>query len=295
MAIAEFLQNGGFDHHLRKMRRFYACQMELMSDAVRRYFPPGTGMTRPTGGMCLWVELPAEVNALEVYHLGMASKISTAPGQLFSAKQKYQNFLRLNCGNPWSERIENAVRELGRVYKTLFILEYLTDPRLRRRVRRGLLKGDHNPHIGRAAVAPSLHPGMKRGGIRAHFPALNELSGAVEHREIKVFVGSVDADKECIGAVHGVGVVLVLTARTEAGDSNIEWLLPASEKSLRQGHAWQGKPVSSKSSRGPVVTALPLPGRHIFSTSNPLLRRRPISRLFTLRRAQNVNNFFTVG
>jgi TnpA family transposase len=35
-----------------------------------------------------------------------------------------------------------AVRELGRVYKTLFILDYLTDPALRRRVRRGLLKGE---------------------------------------------------------------------------------------------------------------------------------------------------------
>jgi hypothetical protein len=136
---------------------------------------------------------------------------------------------------------------------------------------------------------------MKCSGIFTHFPALNELSGAIEHREIKVFVGSVDADKECIGDVHGVGVVLVLTARTQAGDSNIGWLLPASEKSLRQGRSWQGKPVSSKSSRGPDVTALPLPGRHIFPTSNPLLRRRPTSRLFTLRRAQNVNNSFTVG
>lgn len=35
-----------------------------------------------------------------------------------------------------------AVRELGRVYKTLFILDYLRDPHLRRRVRRGLLKGE---------------------------------------------------------------------------------------------------------------------------------------------------------
>ena len=162
-------------------------------------------------------------------------------------------------------------------------------------VGRGLFKGDHNARIGRAAVAPSLDPRMERGGIRAHFPSLNEPSGAIEHREIKLFVGSVDADKECIGDVHGVGVVLVLTARTQAGDSNIGWLLPASEKSLRQGHSWQGKPVSSKSSRGPVVTALPLPGRHIFPTSNPLLRRRPTSHLFTLRRAQNVNNFFSVG
>jgi TnpA family transposase len=35
-----------------------------------------------------------------------------------------------------------AVRELGRVFKTIFILDYLTDPALRRRVRRGLLKGE---------------------------------------------------------------------------------------------------------------------------------------------------------
>jgi len=115
MAIAEFLQNGGYDHHLRKIRRLYASQAERMTEAICRYFPAETKVTRPTGGMCLWVELPSGVDALKVYQLAMAAKISTAPGPLFSAKQKYQNFLRLNFGNPWSERIENAVRELGRI------------------------------------------------------------------------------------------------------------------------------------------------------------------------------------
>jgi len=47
--------------------------------------------------------------------MGMAAGISTAPGPIFSAKQKFPNFIRLNCGNPWSEMIENAVRELGRI------------------------------------------------------------------------------------------------------------------------------------------------------------------------------------
>ncbi|HZR16424.1 MAG TPA: PLP-dependent aminotransferase family protein [Verrucomicrobiae bacterium] len=115
MAIAEFLQNGGFDHHLRKIRRFYSDQMQCMSAAVSRYFPPGTRATRPSGGMCLWVELPAKVNALTVYHQAMAAKISTAPGPIFSAKRKFQNFIRLNFGNPWTERIENAVRDLGAI------------------------------------------------------------------------------------------------------------------------------------------------------------------------------------
>jgi len=115
MAIAEFLQNGGFDHHLRKIRRFYSNQMQCMSAAVSRYFPFGTKATRPTGGMCLWVELPKNVDSLAVFHQAMAANISTAPGPLFSAKQKYQNFIRLNFGNPWTEKIENAVRELGAI------------------------------------------------------------------------------------------------------------------------------------------------------------------------------------
>ncbi|HXU77482.1 MAG TPA: PLP-dependent aminotransferase family protein [Methylomirabilota bacterium] len=115
MAIAEFLQNGGYDHHLRKMRRFYACQMERMSEAVSRYFPPGTGMTRPTGGMCLWVELAPEVDALALYEEALAAKITIAPGPVFSASRKFQNFIRLNCGNPWSDSIENAIRTLGKL------------------------------------------------------------------------------------------------------------------------------------------------------------------------------------
>jgi DNA-binding transcriptional MocR family regulator len=115
MAIADFLQNGGYDHHLRKIRRLYADQVQSMSEAVTRYFPSGTKLTRPTGGMCLWVELPPQVDALEVYHRAMAVKITTAPGPIFSAKQSFRNFIRLNCGNPWSERIENAVRTLGQI------------------------------------------------------------------------------------------------------------------------------------------------------------------------------------
>jgi DNA-binding transcriptional MocR family regulator len=90
-----------------------------MSAAVSRYFPDGTKATRPTGGMCLWVELPSEVSALTVFHRAMAAKISTAPGPLFSAKQRFHNFIRLNFGNPWTERIEGAVQQLGNIVKQL--------------------------------------------------------------------------------------------------------------------------------------------------------------------------------
>jgi TnpA family transposase len=50
-----------------------------------------------------------------------------------------------------------AVREAGRVFKTIFILDYLSDPYLRRRVRRGLLKGEHPRKAGRIGVGRVLY------------------------------------------------------------------------------------------------------------------------------------------
>ena len=49
-----------------------------------------------------------------------------------------------------------AVRELGRLYKSLFILDSLSDPQLRRRSRRGLLKSEQWH-----ALARQVHYGMR--------------------------------------------------------------------------------------------------------------------------------------
>src|SRR5688572_546336 len=113
MAIADFLQSGGYDRYLRKIRRILMTQVQQMSNAVGRYFPAGTKVTRPQGGYVIWVELPHGVDSLELHRRALAQKISIAPGPIFSAKQKYKNFIRLSCGLPWSEKIERAVRTLG--------------------------------------------------------------------------------------------------------------------------------------------------------------------------------------
>ncbi len=113
MAIAEFLQSGGYDRYLRKLRRILAAQVEQMRHAVSRYFPAGTKITCPQGGYVLWVELPRSADALDLHRRALAQKISIAPGPIFSAKQKYKNFIRISCGLPWSERVERAVQILG--------------------------------------------------------------------------------------------------------------------------------------------------------------------------------------
>jgi DNA-binding transcriptional MocR family regulator len=114
MAVAEFLANGGYDHHLRAIRKVYAGKVAQMADAVGRHFPAGTRMSRPRGGFSLWVEMPEGVDAMRLYHQALAAGISVAPGGLFSATGKFGNCVRLNAAF-WAEREERAVATLGRL------------------------------------------------------------------------------------------------------------------------------------------------------------------------------------
>jgi len=115
MAIAEMLRNGGYDHYLRRIRKAYAAQVQLTAQAIRKYFPEGTKVTRPLGGFLLWMELPKSVQASTLYRKALAEKISIAPGPLFSANQRYPNFIRLSCGHPWSIELEQALAKLGQL------------------------------------------------------------------------------------------------------------------------------------------------------------------------------------
>ncbi|MEF8716915.1 MAG: PLP-dependent aminotransferase family protein [Candidatus Accumulibacter necessarius] len=86
-----------------------------MRAAVARHFPGATRITEPQGGFVLWVELPEEVDTTALHDRAIAAGVSYVPGELFSASGMYRNCLRLNCGNPHTPEIEDAVRRLGKL------------------------------------------------------------------------------------------------------------------------------------------------------------------------------------
>jgi DNA-binding transcriptional MocR family regulator len=114
MALADYLLHGNHERYLHQVRPLYRQQVALFSQAISKYFPPGTRITQPAGGFVLWVEFDPRIDTLALTHAAIAQKISIAPGQIFSASQKYRNCIRLNCAQPWSARVEAALIELGR-------------------------------------------------------------------------------------------------------------------------------------------------------------------------------------
>ncbi len=119
LAIAAFLRNGGYDRHLRALRRQLASQVQRVVEAIGEHFPEGTRVTRPEGGSLVWVELPREVDALVLHSRALEAGISIAPGPVFSAQKRYGNFIRLSCGFPWSPRLEGALATLGSLARSL--------------------------------------------------------------------------------------------------------------------------------------------------------------------------------
>ena len=118
-ALADYMTNGGYEHHLRSLRVALKRQMQQMSHAVAESFPSGTKMTRPGGGIVLWVELPARVDALRLHAKALAEKISLAPGPMFSPRESYRNCIRLSFGGPWSPQIERAIGVLAYLVKQM--------------------------------------------------------------------------------------------------------------------------------------------------------------------------------
>ncbi len=117
--ISDYLQQGGYDRHLRQLRHTLSMHQAKVLRAIAKHFPPGTRVTQPEGGYFLWVELPGSINALQLHRLALSQQISVAPGQLFSADQRFANFLRLNCGHPGDRRSEQAIKTLGQIARSL--------------------------------------------------------------------------------------------------------------------------------------------------------------------------------
>ncbi|MFK4075085.1 GntR family transcriptional regulator MpaR [Ectopseudomonas khazarica] len=114
-ALADYLQHGGYDRHLRKLRHALEMQQSAMLASAARHFPASTRVTRPAGGYFLWFEFPERLDSLQLLRLALAQGISLAPGPIFSASQGFRHCARLNYGHAWNARSEQAMEVLGRL------------------------------------------------------------------------------------------------------------------------------------------------------------------------------------
>jgi DNA-binding transcriptional MocR family regulator len=114
-ALADFLASGDYDRHLRRLKPKIAGGVRAVSARVEETFPASTRVSRPRAGFLLWIELPPQVDALEVHARARALGIGVSPGHLFSSQSVLSHHLRLNCANEPTPRLLRAVGKLGEI------------------------------------------------------------------------------------------------------------------------------------------------------------------------------------
>lgn len=115
--IADFMEHGRYDHHLRTFRnRLYANCLQYQS-AIEDYFPDNTKISQPQGGFVLWLELDDRINTTTLYDTAMRQNISFAPGRMFTLQERYTNCMRLNFALEWNDKLKNDIKVLGNIVK----------------------------------------------------------------------------------------------------------------------------------------------------------------------------------
>lgn len=116
-AIANFLAEGRYENHMRKLRQTLYANSLQFTRAINEYFPDNVKMSAPKGGFTLWVELDKSIDAYNLYREAMEHKISIAPGSMFTLQERYRNCMRMSYGMPWTPQVDKALKTLGGLVK----------------------------------------------------------------------------------------------------------------------------------------------------------------------------------
>ncbi|KKI47655.1 GntR family transcriptional regulator [Obesumbacterium proteus] len=119
LALANYLATRSYDSHLRRLRRVMEQRKYAAWQSLRAHLPQGVNINYSHGGYFLWVELPINVNATELYHRALNERISIAPGQMFSASNQYTNYFRFNVSHEWTDKSEKAVQKLAVIVREM--------------------------------------------------------------------------------------------------------------------------------------------------------------------------------
>jgi DNA-binding transcriptional MocR family regulator len=94
--LAECLENGLYEKHLRRVRRVYRRRCQAMAAAMARDLPAGTRFTVPRGGFYIWVALPGKLEAESLRSACQRRGVDFTAGPQFFANGSGGNCLRLN-------------------------------------------------------------------------------------------------------------------------------------------------------------------------------------------------------
>ncbi len=111
--LEELGRRGWLDKLLRRTRKVYERKLGVLRRAAERHFPPEATCLYPEGGMSVWVELPAHLDAADLLVKSQDRGVIFAPARYFYFQEPRHNAFRLCFTQLTDEQIEKGIGILG--------------------------------------------------------------------------------------------------------------------------------------------------------------------------------------
>lgn len=115
--LAAYLDRYDLEQRLENVRETYRHRRDVMVRALEAELPAGAHITRPDGGLFLWLELPDRIDSRSILERCLKANVAAVPGGSFFPNGGHENTMRLCFASMPPERIIEGVRRLARVLR----------------------------------------------------------------------------------------------------------------------------------------------------------------------------------
>lgn len=114
---AEFLNQGHFEPHLKRICDIHRERRDVMMDCIKTMLPADIQYVDPEGGLFTWVELPERIDTTIMLDEAVGQKVAYMPGREFFMEGQpiRNNCMRVSFGGVAPEKILIGMERLAKV------------------------------------------------------------------------------------------------------------------------------------------------------------------------------------
>lgn len=116
---AEFLRSGRLDANLARSIELYKGKRDLLLSLLEKHMPEGVRWTHPEGGLFLFLTMPEGFDAVKFYDKALDAGVAYVAGEFFHPDGSGKNTMRMNFSFMTHQRIEEGVRLLSELLRTV--------------------------------------------------------------------------------------------------------------------------------------------------------------------------------
>lgn len=116
----KFFEKNYFDANVKNIVEMYRKKLNAMLGAFEQYMPEGVTWTRPEGGLFLFLTLPEQYDAEELFQIAIEKNVAFVLGTVFFVNGKGKNTMRINFSYMSEEMNIEGVKRLADSIKELY-------------------------------------------------------------------------------------------------------------------------------------------------------------------------------